>query len=166
MPSSEVEEHTGEHRAATSGLPESLTHRTGFLLSTLGRRFRDATERALAPLGIKPVHYGVLAVLSAQGPAAQWAVGEKFRIDKSSMVVIVDHLERLNLVERRRNPRNRRAYELILTDAGRNALLEADRIIARSEEGALAPLDKEQRAQLHELLLRLLLVLGEPHTGR
>lgn len=146
--------------AAAGAVPESLTQRTGFLLSTLGRRFRAATEQSLTPLGITPVHYGVLAVLAGNGPAAQAAVGATFNIDKSSMVVIIDYLEQRELVERRRNPRNRRAYELRLTDAGHRTLREADQIVARSEEAVLAPLDAAQRAHLHELLLRLLLVPG------
>ena len=67
-----VDEQTGEHgrgtceraRGATgAGIEISLTQRTGFLLSTLGRRFRAATERALAPLSITPAQYGILAVL-------------------------------------------------------------------------------------------------------
>ena len=135
------------------------------MLSTLGRRFRGATERSLAPLGITPVHYGVLAVLAANGPAAQAAVGATFQIDKSSMVVMMDQLEQHALVERRRNPRNRRAYELFLTAEGQRLVLEADRIIAQSEEVLLAPLGTEQRVQLHALLLRLLRDLGEPDTN-
>jgi DNA-binding MarR family transcriptional regulator len=152
-----------EETAGTSGdsgraevIPAILLGRTGFLLSTLGRRFRAATEQALAPLGITPVHYGVLTVIAIQGPAAQAAVGQVLHIDKSSMVVIMDHLEQRGLVERQRNPRNRRAYELILTAAGTQTLRDADRIIAESEEAALTALDQTQRDQLHQLLLRLL----------
>jgi DNA-binding MarR family transcriptional regulator len=139
-----------------------LLGRTGFLLSTLGRRFRAATEHVLAPLGITPVHYGVLTVVATQGPAAQAAVGQTLRIDKSSMVVIMDYLEQRGLVERQRNPRNRRAYELILTAAGAQILRDADRIIAESEEAGLAALDQTQRDQLHQLLLRLLRGPGAP----
>ncbi|HYF65906.1 MAG TPA: MarR family transcriptional regulator [Herpetosiphonaceae bacterium] len=152
----EETEGTGEDGGRAAGVPAALLGRTGFLLSSLGRRFRAATEHALAPLGITPVHYGVLSVLAARGPAAQAAVGQTLRIDKSSMVVIMDQLEQRGLVERQRNPRNRRAYELILTAAGTQALRDADRIIAASEEAGLAALDQAERDQLHRLLLRLL----------
>ncbi len=137
--------------------PERLTRRIGFLLSMLGRRSRDATEGALAPLGLKPQHYGVLVVLSDAGPAPQQVVGVRLGIDKSTMVAVVDYLEGCGLVERRRNPNNRRAYDLTLTAAGRHALAAAELLVAGIEEAVLTPLDTAERAQLGTLLLRLLL---------
>ena len=136
--------------------PSVLVERTGFLLSALGRACRDATGRALEPLGIKPHHYGVLVVLDAVGSATQHAVGARLGIDKSSMTVVVDRLEGLGFVERRRNPENRRAYELGLTEAGRDAIARAEPLVARVEEAALARLDGEERAHLHALLVKLL----------
>jgi DNA-binding MarR family transcriptional regulator len=94
------------------------------------------------------------------GPAPQQAVRETLSIEKSSMVVFVDHLERLGLVERHRNPENRRAYKLTLTAAGRELLSEAKPLIEKVEEAVLAPLDDAQRRHLHQLLLSLL-----PHSG-
>ena len=147
----------GEVRGDGAGSPpEHLTRWTGFLLSTLGRVARDETEGALEPLGIKPHHYGVLVVLDVMGPTPQYAAGQNLGIDKSSMTVVVDHLERLGLVERRRNPQNRRAYELTLTEAGREVLNAAAPLIAGVEEALLSRLSDEERAQLHELLTHML----------
>jgi DNA-binding MarR family transcriptional regulator len=126
------------------------------VLSMLGRRCREAAERALTPLGIKPHHYGVLVVLEVASAAPQHAVGKRLGIDKSTMTVVGDHLEGLGLVERRRNPQNRRAYELMLTDAGREVLARAEPLLATAQEELLGPLDAAERAQLHALLVRLL----------
>lgn len=154
---------TGEARAGRmdpesegKSLPGALTRRTGFLLSVMGTFSRGELARAFGPMGIKPRGYGILVALDERGPAAQRDVGERVGIDKSTMVVVVDELEELGLVERRRNPKNRRAYELTLTDAGRSTLSEAEAVVAEVEEAVLAPLDDAQRLQLHELLLRLL----------
>jgi DNA-binding MarR family transcriptional regulator len=135
--------------------PPALLRRTGFLLSVLGRRTREATEQALAPLRIKPHHYGVLVLLEGTGPLPQHTIGTRLGIDKSTMTVVGDHLEALGLVERRRNPANRRAYEFVLTDTGRSALATAEPLIAQIDEEALAPLDPAERTELHDLLLRL-----------
>jgi DNA-binding MarR family transcriptional regulator len=142
-------------------LPSALTSRSGFLLSMVGRFSRDLTERALAELGIKPHHFGMLAVLDTEGPVPQHSVGERLHIDKSSMTVFVDQLEALGLVERRRNPRNRRAYELTLTDAGRATFARATALIGVAEDRLLAQLDDEERRHLHRLLGRLLSSLGD-----
>jgi DNA-binding MarR family transcriptional regulator len=131
----------------------------------LGRASREATERALAPLGIKPHHYGILVVLDATGPAPQHRVGERLRIDKSTMTVFVDQLEGLGMLERRRNPENRRAYDLTLTETGRRALARAAPLIDAVDEATLSPLGGEERSQLHRLLSRLLAgadVPGQP----
>jgi MarR family transcriptional regulator, lower aerobic nicotinate degradation pathway regulator len=149
-------EETGHEVQGSGRPPRSLTRRVGFLLSALGRLSRDATEQALESLGIRPHHYGVLVVLDEGGPAPQRIVGEALGIDKSTMVVVVDHLEERGLVERHRNPENRRAYRLTLTGAGRKLLLEADPLVRRVEEDVMAPLDDAQRRQLHGLLLSLL----------
>jgi DNA-binding MarR family transcriptional regulator len=137
-------------------LPPALNQRTGFLLSVLGRRTREATERALAPLRIKPHHYGVLVLLESVGPLPQHTIGARLGIDKSTMTIVGDHLEGLGLVERRRNPANRRAYEFVLSDAGRKALATAEPLIAQVDEDALTRLNLAERAQLHALLVRLL----------
>ena len=158
--------HNRHVQAASTSIPETLVRRTGFLLSTLGRRSREATVRALSPLGIKPYHYGVLVVLEAVGPLPQQAVGRVLEIDKSTMTVVVDHLERTGLVERQRNPMNRRAYELMLTDAGRQVLAAAQPIVTKVDEEVLAPLDAGERTQLHALLLKLLPGSGEGHDFR
>src|SRR5437868_13712933 len=121
----------------------------------VGRISRDLTEHALAELSIKPHHYGILAILEAAGPAPQHSVGERLRIDKSSMTVFVDHLEALGLVERRRNPSNRRAYELTLTEAGRATFVHAGSLIDGVEEAVLSGLSASERSQLHGLLSRL-----------
>jgi DNA-binding MarR family transcriptional regulator len=143
-------------------LPPILTSRSGFLLSMVGRLSRDLTERTLAELNIKPHHYGILALLEAEGPAPQYSVGERLRIDKSSMTVFVDHLEALGLVERRRNPRNRRAYELTLTDTGRSTFVRAGPLIDAVEDAVLSRLGADERDELHRLLSRL---LGDPGGG-
>jgi DNA-binding MarR family transcriptional regulator len=147
---------TGDPPWGDGPLPATLTRRTGFLLSTLGRRCTAAAERVLAPLGIKPHHYGVLVVLEAAGVATQHAVGERLGIDKSTMTVVGDFLEGRGLVERRRNPVNRRAYELTLTEAGRDVLARAEPLIAAAQAELLDPLDASERAELHALLVRLL----------
>jgi DNA-binding MarR family transcriptional regulator len=145
-----------ERPVGGSSPPAPLTRWSGFLLSILGQRSRAETELALAPLGIKPHHYGALVVLQEAGPAPQYAVGERLGIDKSTMTLVGDHLEGLGLVERRRNPENRRAYELTLTEAGRATLIAAEPLIAQVEEAMLARLDKTERTRLHALLVKLL----------
>ena len=136
--------------------PEVLARRTAFLLSKAGQMSREAFDRAVGPMGLKSRHYGALAVLDAEGPRAQRELGERLQIDRSTMVSVVDDLEGMGLVERRRDREDRRRYELTLTEAGRRTLSEAGGLVEGVQEAVLTPLDEAQRRELHGLLMALL----------
>ena len=71
------------------------------------------------------------------------------------MVFLTDELEKLGLVERRRNPADRRSHALYLTEAGR-AMLARVREVTRAHEAAVtASLSDAERDQLTALLRRL-----------
>jgi DNA-binding MarR family transcriptional regulator len=75
--------------------------------------------------------------------------------DKSTMVYLIDELEAQDLVERRPDPSDRRAYAVHLTDAGRVRLVEARSVVARVENDFLSPLIARERAQFNRLLRRI-----------
>lgn len=136
-------------------LPEPVARHTGFVLYKVAQFLQEALDRALEPWGLKTRHYTVLAVLANRGPLSQQAIGRKARIDRATMVKVVDDLERLGLVERRRNAADRRLYDLTLTDAGGETVAATEAAVLRAEADALSPLSEEQRARLHELLSSL-----------
>jgi DNA-binding MarR family transcriptional regulator len=67
----------------------------------------------------------------------------------------VDDLEERGLVERRRNPDDRRNYELHLTAAGHQAMKGLDQAAFEHEEAISAPLTPAERAELSRLLAKL-----------
>jgi DNA-binding MarR family transcriptional regulator len=78
------------------------------------------------------------------------------RVDRTTMVAIVDELESSGYVVRRRNPADRRAYALEATDGGRAWLADAMRALSGAEHRLLAPLEGDEREQLAGLLRKLL----------
>jgi DNA-binding MarR family transcriptional regulator len=126
-----------------------------FLLSTLGfaasRGFRDA----LATVDLEPRQFGVLNVVALSEGTSQQALAEPLGIPASRMVAIVDELENRKLVERRRNPDDRRAYALYLTPKGRRLLKDARRLAREYDTRFCAPLDPVEREHLLVLLRRL-----------
>ena len=116
----------------------------------VGNRFRDA----LAPLGLEPRHVGLLRRLAAAEGQSQQAVGQALGITPNRMVFLVDDLEAHGLVERRRNPSDRRSHALFLTARGRQAL--RDTAEATAHHGDLGQsLSAAERRQLVDLLRRL-----------
>ncbi len=92
------------------------------------------------------------AVLQHLAGAGPLTIGElAAHLDRSQSVAseIVDHLERDDLLERIRDPRDRRRTLVWLTDAGRE-LLERDRDVLSRElvAGAMAGMTEPERAGL------------------
>jgi DNA-binding MarR family transcriptional regulator len=117
---------------------------------------RALTQRALASLGLSPKGFGALAVLAAEGPLSQQQLAARQGIDRTTMVAVVDELERLGAVERRRDPDDRRAYALHLTRAGRRLLVPAEAAVVDVEQSFLAPLPAAEQERLKQALRVLL----------
>ncbi len=143
---------TGSHRP---GFHPALTVNTGFLLSRLGLLARSRFGERMQPLGLTARMWGALNVLAAAGPLTQLALGHSIGMDPSSMVSTLDELEAKGMVQRRPHPSDRRAHAVHLTPQGA-AVLRRGRAVAReAQEELLAPLDAQERRQLHALLLLL-----------
>ncbi len=139
----------------------TLTHR----LAALTRRAiseRMALESWAQEAGFRPGCIGVLRVVAALEPVSQREVSEALLLDPSDLVTLVDILERAGLVERRRDPSDRRRYALEVTARGQLAVVRLREISRAANEELLAPLDEQERAQLAELIDRVV----RHHTGQ
>jgi DNA-binding MarR family transcriptional regulator len=136
--------------------PAPLADRTGYLLAAAHRRVRDRFEAALEPLGIEARHFGALATIAASAPCTQQLVAQQLGVTGPVVVQLVDQLERRGLVERRRNPDDRRSYALQPTAKGRAMLRRTDAVIAEMSAQIAEPLGAEGDEELRALLRRLL----------
>jgi DNA-binding transcriptional ArsR family regulator len=69
---------------------------------------RTATDAVSAVPG-GPRGYQVLVAITTEQPDSQLALAKRLGIDKTAMTYVVDALENAGLVERRLDPRDRRA---------------------------------------------------------
>src|SRR5215813_14883217 len=93
-----------------------------FLLSQVGAHAADAFEEQLAAMELKPHHAGLLRMLGANPGLSQQELSDLFGVFPSRLVLLLDHLEKRQLIERRKDPSDRRGHRLSLTNAGRKAL--------------------------------------------
>lgn len=144
------------HRAGpTSSRAAASRYHLGYLLGRAHLEHRAVAERALAPLGLGVKEFGALALLVAEGALSQQRLGRRQGVDRTTMVAVIDELERKGLVERRRNPRDRRAYSLHATAEGRRVLGRAGQAAKRAEHEFLAPIPPGDRRHLKDLLRML-----------
>jgi DNA-binding MarR family transcriptional regulator len=123
-----------------------------FLLVQLGLHGARRFGERLAPLGLEQRHAGMLLRLAANEGQSQQALAEMIGVNATRMVFLVDELEKLGLVERRRNPADRRSYALYLTGQGRVTVDQVRAVTAEHEAELGAGLTEAQRAQLVSLL--------------
>jgi DNA-binding MarR family transcriptional regulator len=136
-------------------LPENLSERTSYLLGRAASRVQGLGERDLEPLGITPREYSVLAVLAERSPLSQTQVAEILGLDRTTILKLGASLERKGLVVRERDANDARAYAVALTPAGDRLRGAAFELLLACEERFLAPLDRNERQQLHDLLARV-----------
>ncbi len=141
-------------------LHPALVRNTGYLISRLGFYAAKRFAERLATVDLTPRMWGAMNMLDHEGDISQQQLGRAIGMDPSSMVSTIDELEAKGWVERRRHPTDRRAYALHLTDSGRETLTRARRLAGGAQNELLAPLDDAERAQLHDLLLRLAAATG------
>jgi DNA-binding MarR family transcriptional regulator len=127
----------------------------GFLLVQLGTHAAARFAEALDPSGLEPRHVGLLRMLAANEGVSQQALGEMLGLNATRVVFLVDDMEHRGLVERRRNPNDRRSHALFVTAEGRLALTRA-MVLGRALETELGTsLSAAERKQLGALLRRL-----------
>lgn len=136
-------------------VPARLAKWTGFLLARAHVRAHAIFQAALAPLGLTPKSFGALVVIAEQGPLSQAALGEITLIDRTTMVAVVDELQRAGFVERGVDDRDRRVHSLKATPAGKNALRAAEHLALQTEDELLADLTEAERKRLQALLTQI-----------
>ena len=71
----------------------ALDERIPFLLAQLGSYVGDDFQHRLAPIGVEPRTYAVLAALAADDGQSQRQLSERLGIHRNAMVTAIDNLE-------------------------------------------------------------------------
>jgi DNA-binding MarR family transcriptional regulator len=129
--------------------------RLGFLLKHAQAGLASITEPALAVIDLDGRQFAVLAQIAERGPIAQQRISEALRVDRTTIVALVDELERKGLAERKRDPNDRRAYAVELTPKGQRTLERALTVVNAAESEFMASLSEADRARLRDLLSRV-----------
>lgn len=141
--------------------PRRLRALPSWLVSRAALQAGRLTGERLGEVGLRRKHFSVLATLDEAGPLSQAAIGRRLALDRSDLHAIVGDLERDGLVERARDPGDRRRNTVRLTAKGRGALKRLDARVQAAQDDLLAPLSAAERRQLVALLTRVV----DHHAG-
>lgn len=136
-------------------LPGELVASSTFLLKRLGSAAKHRAMAVYEQAGLGPYHHAILIVLDEGAPETQGSIADALGYDRGTLVGLLDELEEQGLVERKRDPADRRRHVVRMTAKGKQTLERLRALARQLEDDFLAPLDPDQRAALHDLLLQL-----------
>jgi DNA-binding MarR family transcriptional regulator len=120
----------------------------------VGLEVRGRLDRALAPLGLRPRGFWLLAI-AGLGNVSQHEIAGLCGLDPSTLVALIDGLERRGWLRREPNPRDRRVHWVQRTEAGDRLFTRAVALAQRAEARQLAVLSAAQQRQLLAAMRKL-----------
>jgi MarR family transcriptional regulator, temperature-dependent positive regulator of motility len=107
-------------------------------------------------LGVKLKEFVTLLYLREMTKATQQRLAQSLMLDANNTVILLNGLEENGLVERTRDPEDRRRHLVAITSKGVKALEKAERELETVQDDVLGNLDARERDELHELLAKAL----------
>jgi len=104
---------------------------------------------------VTPGLFGVLVVIEANPDLKQSELARATHLDRSTVVTIIDNLERRGLVERRASAHDRRSNAIRLTSAGTTLLRTLKRKVEQHEKRLVQNFSEGERAQFLALLQKV-----------
>lgn len=126
-----------------------------FLLAQLGAHAAARFAARIGDLDLTPPEAGLIRAIAVEPGRSQQALAEQLGTPASRLVALIDSLEARGVIERRRNPSDRRLYALHLTADGRQLLEQIAAVATAHERDLMAALSITEHAQLRELLGRV-----------
>lgn len=126
-----------------------------FLLSQVGADAAREFAQRLGELDLTPPQAGLLRAVATGPGRSQQALAQQLGTPPTRLVALVDGLEQRDLLERRRNPDDRRLHAVHLGSAGAATLAELRRVAGEHDDALLTALDADERAVLRALLTRV-----------
>jgi MarR family transcriptional regulator for hemolysin len=148
-----------EEVGPASSCDEALADDLGWGLGTVFRAYVAAAHAAVADLPGGPRGYQVLAAAAEGRVGSQLALAQRLGVDRTVMTYLLDDLEAARLIERRPDPTDRRARQVVATRHGIELLTTLNDRLREAEAYLLAPLDQEAcdsfRTQVRVLATRI-----------
>lgn len=133
----------------------------GFIITDVARLLRKRFDSYARDLAITGPQWRVLLLIARNPGLKQGGIAEMLDVEPITTCRMVDRLEQAGLVERRRDPDDRRAWRLFLTDSA-TPLIESLHGYGTLVTGdALRSLTDNERDVLMQLLMRVRDNLGE-----
>lgn len=128
-----------------------VARHTGHLIRRAQQRHLAIWQRDVSS-EISSVQFAVLTVLGATPGVSQKEVGDVLDLDRSTIADLVGRMAKRNLLERHRDPIDKRKNNIELSELGAAELRRLRPLVDNIEAPLTAGLSKDQRSELRDHL--------------
>jgi DNA-binding MarR family transcriptional regulator len=133
----------------------------GFVLHDVARLLRWNFDRRAASLGLTRAQWSVLAQLRRKDGIQQKVLADLLDIQPITLVRLIDRLEKADLVERKDDPKDRRAKKIFIAKKAM-PMIDKLRVLGRAtRQEALTGIPAKDEEQLMRTLLKIRTNLSE-----
>ncbi|WP_430429117.1 MarR family winged helix-turn-helix transcriptional regulator [Parasphingorhabdus sp.] len=129
-----------------------MSDNLGFLIGDISRLIRRTFDKRAKVIGVTRPQWRVLTWLQRHEGINQVALAEMLELDAMTLCRMVDRLQAAEMVERRPDPRDRRAWQLYLTPKGTALTEQLTPIGEQLLQEAMHDLAIKDQQQLQDLL--------------
>jgi DNA-binding MarR family transcriptional regulator len=146
---------TGGDSPSGACAPRAPEAGAAFLLTQIGAHAASRFAERIAELDLTPPQTGLLRAVAAAPGQSQQALARHLATPPSRLVALIDGLDERGLIERRRNPDDRRLHALHLTAAGTDVLRRIAEVARAHDDEVCRSLHDDERTTLRALLGRI-----------
>ncbi|WP_089134673.1 MarR family winged helix-turn-helix transcriptional regulator [Sphingorhabdus sp. SMR4y] len=131
-----------------------MSDNMGFLVGDISRLIRRTFDERAKAIGITRPQWRVLTWLQRHEGINQSALADMLELDAMALCRMVDRLQAADMVERRADPADRRAWKLYLTSKGIALTEQLQPIGEELLQEALVDISPEDQDKMYHLLER------------
>lgn len=139
---------------STTQLPRHSSF--GWLVAVLSGQMANALDEQLKEFDLNLTLWPTLFALWEEEGLTQTELAVRCQTANYTTTRVIDSLEKLELVERRKHPTSRRSYQIFLTEKGRELEKPCTELAKATNENFLSPLSEEERQQMHVLMGKMI----------
>lgn len=123
----------------------------GFVLIKIARKLENSYDEILKTYSLTLKHFRVLLAIYNNNNISQKEVSELLKVDRTTVVHLVDKLEEKNYIKRETNQEDRRSFQLTLTNKGNFIMEPLWKIRSEIEMQVVNDLSRNQKKILKEI---------------
>jgi DNA-binding MarR family transcriptional regulator len=129
----------------------------GHLIRRLSQQSNQVFQDEMKRIGadVTSVQFAAMQAIDLHGEMEQSQIAQSIHYDKATIGGVIDRLEKRGWVERKANPKDRRAKLVTLTKEGRQALESFTPVVKELQDQVVANLSSEERALFIKLAQKI-----------